>query len=76
MKKAWKTTAMTMGITSVVSAETRGQAISRTVSSANGVGYMSVNFKTVRAVRYPERGAWAEVDESRCCWDEKYLPKI
>ncbi len=72
MRRAWRTKAM--GITSIVSAETRGGAISITVRSAHDAGYDSVKWTEVKAVRAPEHDAWAEVDETRRCWGERYLP--
>jgi len=72
MKQAWRTTAM--GIISIVAAETRGKAIAITMRSARSVGYL-VKFHDVKAVRAPEYNAWAEVDASGACWDEKLLQR-
>lgn len=72
MKKAYRTE--WRGAVSIVSAETRGQAVCRTLQSASGAGYKP-RWPEITAHRAPEWDAWAEVDASEAAWDEKYLPK-
>jgi hypothetical protein len=69
--KAWRTTAC--GIESIVAAETRNQARSRTARSAFDANFQ-VRFTEVKARRAPEHDAWAEMDASNACWEESLLP--
>lgn len=72
MKRAYRTE--WRGVVSIVSAETRGQAIHRTLRSARGAGY-TPRWQAITARRAPEHDGWAEVDASEACWGEAYLPK-
>lgn len=72
MKRAYRTT--WNGITSIVAAESRSQAQSRTMLSAANAGYHPY-WNDIRIARAPEYDAWAAVDETMCCWDENNLPK-
>lgn len=72
MNRAWRTTAC--GIESIVAAETRNQARSRTARSAFDANFQ-VKFTEVTARRAPEHDAWAEIDASNACWDETLLPR-
>ncbi len=71
MKRAYRTNCG--GIVSVVAAESRGRAVAATVRAAGEAGYR-VRFLVVRAVRAPEYDAWAALDATGACWDEKLLP--
>jgi hypothetical protein len=62
-----------MGIDCIVATETRGQAIARTLFSANDAGYR-IKFTDIRCRRAPEHDAWAAADKTQRCWEEKYLP--
>lgn len=68
--KAYKTTAF--GITSIVPANSRGQAKWITYRSALDVGY-KVSFGDIRAVRASKHDTWAKT-ASQQCWEEQYLP--
>jgi hypothetical protein len=70
MKLAWRTTAC--GIESIVAAETRNQARSRTARSAFDANFQ-VKFTEVTARRAPEYDGWAEMDASNACWDETLI---
>jgi hypothetical protein len=72
MKRAWRTSVI--GITSIVAAHSRGKAIAITADQAREAGF-EVAFTDVVAARAAEHDAWAEVDETNKCWDEKLLPK-
>jgi len=71
MKKAWRVNLC--GVDSIVAAETRGQAVQRTISSAREVGYKP-KWTDARCVREPKHDGWAEVDASGGCWNESNLP--
>lgn len=74
MKRAYRTTLI--GITSIVSAESRGKAIARTLLSAADAGYnVRGKWKEVRAVRAPEHDEWAALDATGVLWAEANLPK-
>lgn len=65
--RAWRTESI--GITSLVIAETRAQAIADTLRSANDAGW-EIAWADVRAIRWPEmdrfsRYAWCT---PRRCW--------
>ncbi len=70
MKRAWRTT--WNGIVSIIAAETRGQAVSRTLNSACEAGWPA-KFTAVKAVRAPEFDGWAEQDQSKTPWSEEHL---
>lgn len=57
----------------IVAAETRSQAVRRVMLSVwecyRG-GKNGVKWTDARAVRAPQYDSWAEVDESKHCWDE------
>ena len=70
MKVAWRTTAL--GITAIVSAETRGKARSITHWSATLLDHR-LKWLSVRVVRAPYLDEWAEQDSSNHPWDEADL---
>lgn len=72
MKVAWRTTVM--GITSIVAAESRAQAVALTMRSIVEANYQGVKWTDVKARRASEHDQWAELDATRCCWSEEYLP--
>jgi hypothetical protein len=72
VKKAWITEVH--GIKSLVAAETRGHAVSRTMASANDAGY-GVKFPDVKAKRDKRFDGWAQTDEARGVWCPDFIAK-
>jgi len=71
VKKAWRLTHC--GTTGIMAAHTRGQAIFRLFHELKDLG-SKPRLRDIKCRRAHEHDEWAEVDESRACWDERYLP--
>lgn len=71
MKRAWYVTLC--GVTGVVAARTRGQAIGVAFRSALEANYQP-KWTKARCVRAPRHDEWAEQDSSRSVWLEEELP--
>lgn len=73
MKRAYRVT--WGGIVSIVAAETRGKAGARVMQSVREVyDPRQATWNSLRVVRAPEHGAWAEVDVTLWPWHEESLP--
>ena len=62
------------GVRSIVSAESRTLAKSKTVKSACGAGY-NCKYTEIKVKRIPKYDGWAAIDSSGACWGEAFLPK-
>jgi hypothetical protein len=74
VKKAYRT--KFMGCTSIVAAEKRSQARYLTFKAAEEAGWRVKLTEPMTIRRAPEFDGWAEVDETRRCYSECYLPKV
>jgi hypothetical protein len=72
MKLAWCVT--WCGEKAIIAAETRGQALFRTLDSIHEAGYRPT-IGELHCRRAPEWDEWAAVESSRACWNPEYLPK-
>ena len=59
---------------SVVSANSRGQAIAIALRALHRAGYKSYRFTDIRCARTPKHDAWAVVDATRTLWNPDLLP--